>query len=379
MSANTKRVLIVDDSPEDLQMLFENLKHDYAVLAATSGSRALDIAAKDEHTPDVILMDVTMPIMDGYETCRRLKASNSTRGIDVIFVSAHDTTEEKLAGYEAGGSDYVIKPFSPEELHQKIRLAINNRDLREGLEREKNAAFQTAMTAMVNGGELGVVLEFLRNSFAVASVDALAQHILEGLANFALSGSVQVRATSGAINMSTQGHAAPLEAELLTRLRHSGRILERGARLILNFGEVSLLVKDLPISDPDKCGRLRDHLALLAEGAASKLVALELQYKSTQRAQQYQGLLQFARLSLQDIDKEQREQKAATIKIMDDMLGSLERSFLAWGLSEQQEELLLSIVQTAIQASMQQFEAGRGIDKRLAKIIDDLEQLSGDS
>lgn len=129
MSTDKKQILIVDDSVDDIHILMENLKQDYAVLAATNIEKALEIANKDP-CPDVILLDVMMPGVDGFEICRQLKDNPLTMDIDVIFVSAHDTEEKKLAGHDAGGSDYLIKPVQPEELLQKVRLAIKNRESR---------------------------------------------------------------------------------------------------------------------------------------------------------------------------------------------------------------------------------------------------------
>ena len=126
MDEERKTILIIDDNPDDIHMLMENLKSEYAVLAATSGEKGLAIAAK-EKKPDLILMDVVMPVMDGYETCRRIKDEWETADIDVIFISAHDSVEEKLAGYDAGGSDYVIKPFSPDELMKKVQVSLKNK------------------------------------------------------------------------------------------------------------------------------------------------------------------------------------------------------------------------------------------------------------
>lgn len=130
MNTNKKQILIVDDSADDIHILMENLKQEYAVLAATNIEKALEIA-NNNPCPNVILLDVMMPGVDGYEICRQLKDNPVTMGIDVIFVSAHDTTDKKLAGYDAGGSDYLIKPVQPEELLQKVRLAIKNRESRE--------------------------------------------------------------------------------------------------------------------------------------------------------------------------------------------------------------------------------------------------------
>src|SRR3990167_3842 len=109
MGIRKPTLLVIDDSPVEIQLIIENLKHNYAIQVATSGEKALQKLGSDL-IPDLILLDVHMPGLDGYDTCRRIKSNPTTQDIDVIFVSAHDTTEEKMAGYDACASDYVIKP-----------------------------------------------------------------------------------------------------------------------------------------------------------------------------------------------------------------------------------------------------------------------------
>lgn len=129
MDTDKKQVLVVDDSPDDIHILMENLKQEYAVLAATNIDKAMEIANKNP-CPDVILLDVMMPGVDGYEICRQLKDNPVTMDIDVIFVSAHDDSDKKITGYDVGGSDYLTKPVNPDELLKKVRLAIKNRETR---------------------------------------------------------------------------------------------------------------------------------------------------------------------------------------------------------------------------------------------------------
>ena len=114
MSDKLNSVLIVDDSPSDIQVLLTNLQDEFKLAVAKSGEKALGIV-KDIQ-PDVVLMDVAMPGMDGHETCARIKALDVGEDIEVIFVSANDTVDEKLKGYDAGAADYLIKPVEPDEL-----------------------------------------------------------------------------------------------------------------------------------------------------------------------------------------------------------------------------------------------------------------------
>lgn len=363
-----KQVLIVDDSPDDIHVLMENLKQEYAVLAATNSDKALEMAAASPQ-PDVILLDVMMPECDGYETCRRLKANPETQDIDVIFVSAHDSVEEKLAGYDAGGCDYLIKPVQPSELQQKVRLAINNKEQRAEAAAEQAMAIETAMTAMTNASEQGVAVDFMRRSFLVKNIKELAELAAECTGNYGLDNSVQIRTAREIVNASSQGSVSALEEELMLRLKDAGRLRESGARFIANFGDVSMLIKNMPEDDVDKRGRLRDHLAILLEGAEARARALQMD-------EELSHLVVDSQRALHDIQGMQKAQKEAAMKIMDDVMKNLEESFLSYGLTEDQEKILSSIVQTGVDKSLENFEQGLKLDERMQEIVQRLEEFA---
>ncbi len=143
----TDRILLVDDNPTNLQVLFQTLEgRGYEMLVATTGEDALSVAA--EALPDLILLDIMMPGIDGFETCRRLKSDPATLGSTIIFMSALDDTKDKVRGLDLGAVDYITKPFQAEEViarvdtHPTIQrlqrdLARRNADLREANERMK--------------------------------------------------------------------------------------------------------------------------------------------------------------------------------------------------------------------------------------------------
>lgn len=366
MDSDKKRILIVDDSADDIRVLMENLKQDYAILAATHGEKALAIAGKAPH-PDAILLDVSMPEMDGYEVCRRLKSSPATHDIDIIFISAHDTTEEKLAGYDAGGSDYLIKPVQPSVLLKKVRLAIQNKTQRAAVKADNKLAMQTAMTAIHSAGEQGVLLDFMRRSFSVNTIHDLAALITETTASYGLDNSVQIRSSQAIINRSSSDTMSPLEQELLLRLKDSGRLMETDKRLIANFGPISQLIKNMP-ADQEKRGRLRDHLAILLEGAQARLRRLE-------QDAQLGTVLKNSHQILLDIEWLQKTQKENALQIMDGVLKNIEASFLTYGLTEEQESTLIGIVQTGVDKSLDNFEKGLKIDEELDMIINGMTHL----
>lgn len=125
-------ILIVDDEPANIDLLVDCLKNDYQVKAATRGERALKIA-RSGTPPDMILLDIMMPGMDGFEVCRKLKADLATRHIPVIFVTAKIGVDDEIKGLELGAVDYLTKPISPPivqaRVHAQLALYDQNRML----------------------------------------------------------------------------------------------------------------------------------------------------------------------------------------------------------------------------------------------------------
>lgn len=143
-----KLILIVDDTPENLHLMGEVLREKYKVKVANSGEKALKIA-KGEKAPDLILLDIMMPEMDGYEVCRRLKAHPATREIPVIFVTgkAEETDEKK--GFDIGAVDYITKPISVPILISRVNTHLHLKATRDFL-RDKNAFLEQEVESRTN-------------------------------------------------------------------------------------------------------------------------------------------------------------------------------------------------------------------------------------
>ncbi|MEG4484182.1 hybrid sensor histidine kinase/response regulator [Microcoleus sp. D2_18a_B4] len=125
-------ILIVDDIPANIQLLSQLLiENGYKVRKLISGERALK--AVELQAPDLILLDIKMPGMDGYEVCRQLKASEATCDIPIIFISALDDVFDKVKGFEAGGADYIIKPFEPVEVLARVSAQLKMQRLQQQL------------------------------------------------------------------------------------------------------------------------------------------------------------------------------------------------------------------------------------------------------
>lgn len=133
LAETTYSILIIDDSPENLRLLSRMLMDSgYQIRVANGGQRAIEAALASP--PDLVLLDVLMPDMDGYEVCRQLRVDPRTSDVPVIFISALTTTEDKLHAFTAGGVDYITKPFQSREVVARVKTHLEIRTLQKQLE-----------------------------------------------------------------------------------------------------------------------------------------------------------------------------------------------------------------------------------------------------
>jgi PAS domain S-box-containing protein len=165
--------LIVDDAPSNLCLLSQMLtQHGYKVRAVVSGERALEVVQMSP--PDLILLDIMMPGMSGYEVCERLKADEQARDIPIIFISALDATEDKVRAFTAGGVDYVTKPFHSEEVLARVETHLALRDLNATLKAQVIARTAEIITEK---GKSETILRSVGDGIAMTDLEARIQHV----------------------------------------------------------------------------------------------------------------------------------------------------------------------------------------------------------
>lgn len=155
-----RKVLIVDDTPENIQVLMNLLRDEYAIVVANNGERALHLAST-QPAPDIILLDVLMPGMDGYEVCTRLKRDPRTASIPVIFVTGLSDHADEQRGLDLGAVDYVHKPFTPSLVKARLRNHLElktHRDNLEELVHERTRELILTQDAAIFG--LGILAEY---------------------------------------------------------------------------------------------------------------------------------------------------------------------------------------------------------------------------
>lgn len=369
----TANILVVDDDSFMHEIIADALGDSYQIIHVENGQDALTKAQSEP--PDLVILDVEMPGMDGYETCRKLKEIDATAKIPVIFVSAHDQIESRLKGYEAGGEDYVIKPFSPQELDAKVEHLLKTISERAGLKQMADYATSTAMTAMSSMGEMGALLEALKNFNACDNYKSLADAALTGLASYGMQGAIQIRSNDVKLTRSAQGDASPLETSVISHMANMDRITQFKTNMSITYPHVSLLVNNMPVSDPDRCGRLRDHLAMLIEGVNVRVQGISDAIESSRRGEAIQRAAGRITSALNEIDAAQRkslmDQRIAFSNLTDEM----EKALTSVALTDSQEEYLSSTIRNGIENIINVQSSELDLQNKLTTIVAELKDM----
>ena len=254
---SNERILVVDDEPFNLEILEEVLSEKYNEIEfAKDGFDCLNKI--DDFKPDIVLLDVSMPLMDGYECCKKIKENPLYENTPVIFISARGNSEERLMGYSAGGADYIVKPFDEKELLLKVERTLTYVENSKKLESELDATKNIAFESMTANSELGQVMQFCEKLFSINGYNELLETTLEFFCNYGLDSIGLLVKEGNKYCASLESVCTPLELDLINLLQKKGRIFSYQNRTQFNFKHISLLVKNMPLDNDSKVGRLKD-------------------------------------------------------------------------------------------------------------------------
>lgn len=374
MNENTK-ILVVDDDCLVRELYGAMLAGHYRLLLAETGRDALMIAAAGR--PDLILLDVELPDLDGYEVCRRLRGAGGIE-VPLIFVSGHDAIEDRLSGYEAGGDDYVVKPFAQQELLAKVARLLKVGAERRSLSAMAGSASQAALTAMSSLSEMGGLLQSLRSFNACQDHAALAGAVIAGLRLHGLHGVVQVRAAAGTQTRGKQGAATPLETSVVSHMAGMERIVQFRNRLAVNYPHVTVMVSDMPFDVPDRCGRLRDQLAMLAESAEVRATAIDGALATRRRNDSIRHVIDKIGVTLGEIDAAQRRSRADTQLAVHAFNSSMVEAYAKTMLSGSQEDMITEVVAAGLEVILDAQLSEVDLQNQLSAIIAELRGIVAD-
>ncbi|MCB1791303.1 MAG: response regulator [Gammaproteobacteria bacterium] len=367
-------ILAIDDDKISHRMIQRALSpFGHSLRPAYSGEEGL--AAALENPPDLILLDVEMPGMNGYDVCTQLRDNEATRDVPVIFLSSHSSLRERMQGYEVGADDYLVKPFEPENLVARVSVLQRFKDQRAELMYRYRAAKETATIAMAGTGELSMAVQFLERSHTLESIEDLANALFEVTRNLDLNCCLFM-CIEGDENWFADGEGIrPLEKELVQMSDRNQRFVDFGARTIINYQYLTLLVRNMPVHDMQRYGRTKDLLPLLLSAVDTRVGNLNAQRAMLRQSQELLGAFGRIRSSFYYFARNLIHSQDQSNRLLRDMLQELNQDFLRMGLEEDQEAYVLDRIDSAIEEAIEKIDASDALRDTLLVLLPSLKSV----
>lgn len=368
------KILAVDDEAVNRKMLQSILaKHQTTVVE--SGYDCLEQLQQSQ--PDIILLDVLMPELNGLEVCKKIRQNPQSSEIPIIFVSALVSPEDRMAGFDAGGDDYISKPFNSTELELRIRHAILQRQKIQNYQAQYEQASQVAMSAMKNASNMGQILQFYHESLQITEAEKLAEHLLQAVQQLELSSITKFNLDDGSllVEKSSRGALLPIESAVFDELRKQDRIFSYKNRSMFNGDHIALLILDMPVQNEEEYGQLKDHIIMLLEATEARFKSMLLE---SEKQQQQTKLIRLIQNTHQTLDRYQesknqlRKRQTDTVQQLSDRIEIL---FNRLGLDEEQENHLTDFVASTQFQLDQLFDEDMEASNKLKSIITEMEQI----
>jgi len=367
-------ILIVDDMADNRLLLDALLSDKYTIQLAESGQQCLDMVS--EKKPDLTLLDLVMPVMDGFEVCEKLKDNYDTQNIPVIFITSSTCDDEKLKAYELGADDFINKPFNHDELTAKISKTLSGVASINEAKELANAAQQAALIAMTNSSELGMIIKFMESAGESESFEELAAQLDEVTQGFGLVCCFHFEFDDYSLNIGNGCVDGSLEARMIAEARKVGGIIGHGKRMFFNQKYVSMLVKNMPVDDDDKCGRYKDNLAVLLSSAngIAKTLGVE-QSMMQQRRQLIKTTFDSTYERTQHVMGLVNLLESNTVHVVQDIRSTFEEALFSLALTEDQENYLMGIFDAGMEKMETVKETATEVETAMKTVVAAFEQL----
>ena len=369
------RVMVVDDDITTSTIIGAGLQRaGFQVFKAASGMACLEQI--DQVEPEVLIIDIMMPEMDGYETCRRVRKTYGPEILSIIFLSGQDSLDDRLNAYEAGGDDFMSKPFSVKEVCRKIEAEVSlKHSWREYAKaaRERESATAAVMDSL---RESTVELSFTRRTLNCRTLQALAELATQSMSSYALTCHVQIRIPATTLTWTADGEACPLEVSVFDRTSGLGRMFQFKSRFIVNYERFSLLIVNMPVDDEVLSGNIRDTAAMIAEAGDAAVENIVVQMDARDRARQLSALAADAEGSITDLHHKFELRQSLVRQELQRMVSWIEGMYYRMGLSDQQEEMISRTAHETVSHVMALMEESKSYSDEFTKIITELRKAS---
>lgn len=320
----------------------------------------------------LILMDFRATGSERLEVIERLRQQPELEHVPIAVLFGDDMGSSRVKAFELGCDDYIHSSASDNEIALRCEKLIFNRIANEQLQAQVQQANELAFIAMSDTSDLGINIQFLLDVHTCNNMDELGMRLLQAVGSYGLKGSLQLRSELGVKNMDPSGMSKDLEATLLWELRNNGRYVDFGKRSVMNYEQVSLLVKNMPVDDDKKYGAVKDNIFSLLQGADARLKALENISQVNDQQQLMKALSKRMQSMMEDIDEGYQGVMKDIADVVEDMSDRINMVIQNLGLHEDQEKALEEIMNYGINKTNNIFSNGLRLDEQFKGVVKEL-------
>lgn len=338
-----------------------------------------DIGSVDfsQHDLQAVLVDLRGAKTQGFELCEQLRTNEATHTLPVLFLDDSEDLQDKLRCFEVGGDDYVLHSVPKEELVARVMKCIFNKIANDQLKSRVKQANEMAMAAMANTSDLGVNLRFMIDTAGCDNLDQLGLLFFQAARNYGLNCSLQMRSEFGEKNMEENGMAKELESNLLSQLKDAGRYYDFGRRTVMNYGLVSVLVKNMPLDDAVRYGMLKDNTFPLLQGLDARIRALDNQGKLQLERDLLEKISKRMQQVMEGVDASYHILIRQIVETMESVAGEILDALPAMALNERDEKLIEQGLERGILETNKVFNNGMKVDENFRLLLDKLHEVFG--
>ncbi len=287
----------------------------------------------------------------------------------VVLLATDNNPDFRITALNQGYADMICSQVSTERLGLRLHQLVDHDVANKQLQSMAATAQDIAMQAMTMSNDIGSNLQFLLEVSHCTNLDELGMRLFQTLHDYGLQASLQMRGRYEIKNMEANGMARELESQLLSEMHDRGRYVDFGKRLIMNYGRVSLLVRNMPIEHESRCGQLRDSMFSLLQGVDSRIESLDLDMQIQESLENQQRLTQRLQAVAQNIEESNTHIIHQCAAVFDAMIFEMEEALAVLGMNEKQEHSILNMLKKGQEQINNQVELNAGIAVTFQRLL----------
>lgn len=372
-------ILVIDDDKFIHKVITRSLESvGFTVECALDGKTG--IMKAQEYNVDIILLDVEMPGDNGYEVCEKIRQISELNDVAIVFLSSQSTLRERLQGYEVGADDYLTKPFEKEHLIARLKVLEKYQSERRELKAQFKLAQKTALVAMTGTNEISLVMLFMEKSMAHITINETMNSLLETAQKLSIECCLCInREDQGEETQwfSSNNSISPIEKELVELSDKSQRFMDFGCRTVVHFNPVSMLVKNMPLEDMDRYGRLKDLLPVLLSIVNTKLSSIKTYEALIEQSKELQHSFTGIRKNLFSLASTLVENRELSSSLSINAVNDLSMKLMSMGLETDQESYILELIEASFTDTLEAVDIGKQLRSSFTFILNNLTETMG--